>query len=203
MRKIYKEPHFHFDNNFFRANNHVWLSGNWQSEKYFRSIASIIKKEFQVVNALKGKNLEMAKKIQNCNSVCVHIRRGDYVSNKEIHKVHGVCNPDYYTRTIERIKQEKKAPHFFVFSDDMIWAKSNLNITAPTTFIDHNSSKTAYEDFRLMSLCENHIIANSSFSWWSAWLSDDKDKIVLAPAKWFNSSKRDSKDLLPQEWLKI
>jgi hypothetical protein len=203
LRTVYKEPHFHFDSNFFRTNNHVWLSGNWQSNKYFKAITSVIKKEFQIVHTLKDKNLELSKMIQDSNSVCVHIRRGDYVSDTQTHIIHGLCNLNYYTNAIELIKKETDAPHFFVFSDDMTWAKSNLNIGFPTTFIDHNNTKTSYEDFRLMSLCKNHIIANSSFSWWSAWLSEYKDKIVLTPAKWFNSSKRDIKDLIPQEWSKI
>ena len=203
LRTVYKEPHFHFDNNFFKASNHICLSGNWQSDKYFQDIASVVKKEFKIVHALKDENLELAEKIQACNSVSVHIRRGDYADNPQTHKIHGVCGPDYYTKAIELIKQETEAPHLFVFSEDMSWSRSNLGFNCPTTFIDHNCAKISYEAFRLMTLCRNHVIANSSFSWWSAWLSDYRDKIVLAPAKWFNASKDNIKDLIPQGWSVI
>lgn len=203
LRTVYKEPHFHFDDNFFKAGMNVCLNGYWQSERYFQNIRFILQKEFQVVHPLEGKNRELSEKIQGSNSVSVHIRRGDYVRNNKTHKFHGVCAIDYYTKAIQQIKDETESPHFYVFSDDTTWAKSNINITGSITFVDHNNANTAYEDFRLMTLCKNHIVANSSFSWWSAWLSDYRDKIVIAPAKWFKTSNLDIKDLIPQGWLKI
>ncbi len=203
QRSIYREPHFNFDTDFFKASDNTYLGGYWQSEKYFHQIAPVIRKEFKVTQSLKGRNTELAEKIQNSNSVCMHIRRGDYVSVSRIRDIHGVCSPDYYIKTVERIKIRTASPHFFIFSDDISWVKSNIKMADPTTFVDHNSVETAYEDFRLMSLCKNHIIANSSFSWWSAWLSESSNKIVVVPSKWFNCSERNTQDLIPEEWLKI
>ena len=200
-RKVYYEQDFHHDPNFFKAPKDVYLVGYWQSEKYFHAIASGIVKEFQIRLPQKGKNAELSRKIQNINSVSIHVRRGDYVNNPKANQVHGLCSLDYYTDSIKFIKEKITSPHFFIFSDDIIWAKENIKIVGPVTYVDHNR-EIACEDFRLMSQCKNHIIANSSFSWWSAWLSQNTDKIVIVPKKWFNAEKRNTKDLLPESWIK-
>ena len=130
------------------------------------------------------------------------MRRGDYVSNKKTNSMHGVCSLDYYRNAIKTILKRVENPVFFVFSDDIAWVKNNLVIDAPNVFIDHNSCMESYNDMRLMSLCQHHIIANSSFSWWGAWLGTNSNKIVIAPKQWFAHTKS-TDDLIPVAWLKL
>ena len=94
-------------------------------------------------------------------------------------------------------------PHFFIFSDDQKWVKDNFKIKYPIAFIDHNASKKDYEDLRLMSLCKHNIIANSSFSWWGAWLNSNPKKIVIAPKEWFADPSIDTSDLIPPGWIRL
>jgi hypothetical protein len=137
--------------------------------------------------------------------VSVHIRRGDYVTNSHTNAVHGTCSLEYYENAINYISEKVKAPHFFVFSDDYKWALENFkNRSYPVTCISNNADKN-YEDLTLMYNCKHHIIANSSFSWWGAWLNPNEDKIVIGPKQWFKSKKQstDTKDVMPKEWVKM
>ncbi|MFX0199817.1 MAG: alpha-1,2-fucosyltransferase, partial [Candidatus Hodarchaeota archaeon] len=168
----YKEKHFHFDPDVLNLPDDVYLDGYWQSDKYFADIAEIIRQEFSVKTALQAKNQELAALIGSCESVSLHIRRGDYVSNPRTSQMFVTCDLDYYYRCVDHISQTVQHPHFFVFSDDHQWAHDNLKLSFPTMFIDHNEADKAYEDLRLMSLCKHNIIANSSFSWWGAWLNN-------------------------------
>jgi hypothetical protein len=143
-------------------------------------------------------NALTARQIQSCESVALHIRRGDYVTLPSASSYHGLCSLQYYERGIDCIKQNVKTPVFFVFSDDIEWAKNNLNIDAPVHYVD--KIQPAHCDMRLMRLCHHHIIANSSFSWWGAWLAENLDKTVIAPRQWFNHSDNDTRDLIPESW---
>ncbi|MBN2106051.1 MAG: alpha-1,2-fucosyltransferase [Deltaproteobacteria bacterium] len=202
-KSVYKEPHFHFDKNFFKAPGTVYLYGFWQSERYFQKIASVLRKEFQIIDPQQGRNAELAEIINSSNSVSVHIRGGDYVNNPVTHKHHGACSPAYYGRCIEWISGHIKNPLFFVFSDDIARAKAQLPAHEYFVFVDHNTEKNAHEDLRLMSQCKHHIIANSTFSWWGAWLGSHHDKKVLAPVPWFSNPGRTTTDLLPGGWITI
>ena len=141
--------------------------------------------------------------IQSSDAVAIHVRRGDYISNQNTTEFHGICSLDYYHKAIDEIISKVNDPHFFVFSDDPEWTQENLKIDAPTTYVAHNSSDKNYEDLRLMSLCNHFIIANSSFSWWGAWLSRNESKIVIAPSRWFQDIKYNDSDRLPEEWKRI
>ncbi|MDD2505652.1 MAG: alpha-1,2-fucosyltransferase, partial [Bacilli bacterium] len=132
----------------------------------------------------------------------LHVRRGDYVLNSTTNKVHGTCGINYYNKAIDIVTKENPEAVFFVFSDDCDWARNNLKINHEKYFIDFNGKENCHEDIRLMSLCKHNIIANSSFSWWGAWLNNNKNKIVVAPKKWFNV-KINTKDLVPENWIKI
>ena len=136
-------------------------------------------------------------------NIILPLRRGDYVSNPETRRVHGVCNLDYYRQCISLITERITNPLFFVFSDDPGWIIEKLRLDYPTTFVIHNDAARNYEDLRLMSLCRHHIIANSSFSWWGAWLCTCPGKIVMAPKRWFKELSRDTRDLLPESWQRI
>lgn len=200
---IQEKEKFVFDPGILKLSDGVYLKGSWQNEKYFTGIEAVIRREFTVKSPLAGRNKELAEQIVSCESVSLHIRRGDYVSNSHTSQVHGVCDMDYYFCCVEHITKKAKNPHFFIFSDEPQWARDNLKLSYPTTLVDHNKADKNYEDLRLMSHCRHHIIANSTFSWWGAWLSQNPEKIVLAPSRWIKSKKYDSKDLIPEKWLKI
>ena len=198
-----REKHPSFDPEILSLPDGVYLEGYWQSEKYFAGMEGIIRPEFTVKTAQEGKNCELADMIASCASVSLHIRRGDYVSNPEANRVHGICTLDYYHRCVKQLTKIVKKPHFFVFSDDHDWVRDNLKLSYPMTPVNHNGSDKDYEDLRLMSQCRHNIIANSTFSWWGAWLNESPDKIVIAPERWFNDSSRDTKDLIPDNWIRI
>lgn len=133
----------------------------------------------------------------------LHVRRGDYVSDARTHATLGVCSLDYYRAAVRYIADHVEAPEFFVFSDDIAWAQANLELGHPCHYVDHNRGAESYNDMRLMSLCRHHIIANSSFSWWGAWLNPRADKVVVAPARWFAGGNRVVDDLFPPGWVRL
>ena len=201
--KYAQERQFHFDQKILQLKQPVYLDGYWQTEKYFKDIEHIIRKEVIVKTPLQGENAEVAEEIVATTSVAMHIRRGDYVTNRETNEYHGTCGLDYYRKAIEIISKKVNNPHFFIFSDDHKWAKDNIVLEYPATYVEHNNADKNYEDLRLMNLCKHQIIANSSFSWWGAWLNPNKEKIVIAPKRWFQTPKMDTRDLLPDSWIRI
>jgi hypothetical protein len=192
-----------FHQEFFGYPVHTYLDGFWQSENYFSGIEDIVHNDFNLKQPLQGLNKDLADKITHVNSVSMHIRRGDYVMNESVLNFHGVCPPAYYKEGLEIIKQKEKNIELFVFSDDAAWCKQNLLFDLPCTYIDHNQGDKSFEDMRLMSFCKHNIIANSSFSWWGAWLNKNAGKTVIAPKKWFNDPKVQSPDIYPLNWIKI
>jgi hypothetical protein len=197
-----QEKHFHFDPDILNLPNGVYLDGYWQSERYFASIAETLRQEFTVKTPIEGKEKEIAEKISQTESVSLHIRRGTYTLHPHS-DVHGTCSVDYYIRGASHLTQTVRNPHFFIFSDDPEWTRENLNLPYSTTFVEHNRADKDYEDLRLMSLCKHHIIANSTFSWWGAWLCSYPSKLIVAPRKWFNHAKNNTNDLIPKEWIKF
>ena len=197
------EKHYHFDQDILTLHDNVCLEGYWQSERYFADTADILRKDFPVKTRADDSNLQVAEKISRAESVSLHIRRGDYVSNTATSSYHGTCSLEYYRAAVQAITARADTVHFFLFSDDAEWVRKNMAWIGPMTVIDINGPDKAYEDMRLMSLCKHHIIANSSFSWWGAWLSTNPHKIVIAPKKWFNNDSIDTRDLIPQTWTRI
>jgi hypothetical protein len=178
----------------------IYVKGYFQSEKYFAS------KRFEILNLLKFNNhfskklLGLKKEINETNSVAIHIRRGDYL-NYYTGAIHGVLNLTYYKTCISFILDKVKKPKFFIFSDDVKWVKRNnfFSKLENSLVVD---TKSNHKDLELMSFCKYFIIANSSFSWWGAWLSGYKNKIVCAPKKWLNI-KLINNDLLPKKWKRF
>ncbi|MFH1461878.1 MAG: alpha-1,2-fucosyltransferase [bacterium] len=191
-----KEKQFNFDPKVLKTYDNSYLDGYWQNEKYFKSIENIIRENFTLKNKLPDNLQNILTKIKNPNSISLHIRRGDYV-NKENYNVLPI---EYYNEAIKIITEKNSDIHLFIFSDDIVWAKNNLNTEFPITFIYGNKD---YQDLILMSLCKHNIIANSSFSWWGAWLNSNPNKIVIAPKKWFNKTEINTEDLIPKSWIKI
>ena len=201
--QTYEEKSFHVDPTFFSLPDRTMIKGYWQSEQYFLAIRDMLLTELAIKTPPSVANQRLINEIMAVNSISIHIRRGDYVSDMATFKVHGICELDYYLQCIHIIAQKVTNPHFFVFSDEPEWAIANLKTGFATTYVTHNSPEQHYEDLRLMSLCKHHIIANSSFSWWAAWLNTHTEKIVLAPQKWFRREVPDASDLIPESWLKI
>ncbi len=203
LSRLYREPHYHYDQNFECLSDNVYLAGYWHSERYFAPIADRIAQEFTCRHPLLGRNLEIASDIDNTESVTIHVRRGDYVADRRTGDYHGVCSLEYYRAAIAELAKHTERPHFFIFTDDHSWVKAHLLLDFPATYVDCNGQDKGYEDLRLMSHCKHHIIANSSFSWWGAWLNRNPAKIVVAPRKWFNGPNPDTKDLIPAGWIRL
>lgn len=199
---VVRERFFHFDERIPSLSDDTYLEGYWQSERYFSDIKDVIRREFTFKHEPDSQNERMAQEILHTNAVSVHVRRGDYVSDPTINKIHGTCSTEYYRQAVKLIADNVRQPHFFVFSDDQEWVKSNLLLDYQVTYVTHNSHNRSFEDLRLISQCKHHIIANSSFGWWGAWLNQNPKKIVIAPARWFNQCKADTRDLLPESWIK-
>ncbi len=197
------EKGFAFDPEVLKSPDDVYLEGYWQSEKYFASTEGLLRREFTIRQSLSGRNQEMAARIAGCNAVSLHVRRGDYVSDPDSSRVHGLCGADYHQAAVRRIAEVIPQPHLFVFSDDPEWAATNLHLDHPMTIVTGNDTRRDYEDLHLMSLCKHHIVANSSFSWWGAWLDTNPDKIVIVPARWFGREQHDTRDLFPPAWQVI
>ncbi|WP_347988040.1 alpha-1,2-fucosyltransferase [Methylomonas sp. AM2-LC] len=196
------EPYFQYWPEINSIPKKCYLSGYWQSFQYFQKYTTEIRADFTYKIPLVNKNAEFADQIKQVNAISLHVRRGDYVSNPATLKNHGVCSLDYYDLAIQYIANHVLDPVFFIFSDDIDWVKKNININYKTYYVDHNSGNDSFNDMRLMSLCKHHIIANSSFSWWGAWLNSNPNKLVIAPQKWF-ANNNDTKDLLPTDWIKL
>jgi hypothetical protein len=197
-----REKGFDFDPNVMKLTGDIYLDGYWQSERYFKDIESTIRGDFILKNPLSKNALEIYSQIKNTNSISVHIRRGDYVTDPSTNDFHGVCSIDYYKRAQEILKNIVSSPHFFVFSDDIEWVKKNITFCGPVFFVS-GCRIPDYEEITLMSYCKHHIVANSSFSWWGAWLNPSREKIVIAPKKWFNNSDINTSDLVPKSWNMI
>jgi hypothetical protein len=202
-RRLVDESTFHVDPKMFLVGPHVYLDGYWQSEKYFKDIEEVIRREFTFKSDPEAWNKVVAQSILCTNAVSLHVRRGDYVSNPLTSEVHGTCSIEYYRHAVDLIAEQCYQPHFYIFSDDQEWVKSNLVFSFPTTYIDKNSGESSFEDLRLMSLCKHNVIANSSFSWWGAWLNSNPGKIVVGPKSWFRKQNIDTRDLIPEDWVRI
>ena len=202
-RSVFVERSTRFDPDILRLRGGVYLSGYWQSEKYFRDIEAAIRREFALRQPPDQENQKMLRLISETESVSLHVRRGDYVTNPLTYRFHGVCSPEYYRAAMEKLTESVRQPHFFVFSDAMDWARRNVSIEYPVTYVTHNGTDRDYEDLRLMSHCKHHIIANSTFSWWGAWLSESPGKLIIAPQDWFSSTKASAEDLMPDEWIRL
>jgi hypothetical protein len=199
---VVAEKHFHFDPAIMDLPDHIYLDGYWQTERYFADAAAVIRREVQVRDMPDGRNAEVLAAIEQSNSVAVHVRRGDYASVPAFLEYHGLCAPDYYHQAVAWIRGHTASPRFFLFSDDPAWTRASLAIPNAVV-VDHNSPGYAYEDLRLMSRCRHHIIANSTFSWWGAWLGQWEGQCVCAPRRWYQRPDVDTRDVIPPRWHRI
>lgn len=196
--RIIEEKNSAFDPSVLRLSGDLCLCGYWQDERYFADIEKLLRQEFVFRPMENVYGSKLINKLTSSESVAVHVRRGDYLTSPHTSARHGVCSLEYYHAAMETVANHFDSPHFFIFSDDMPWVKENLSSSIYSrTYVDHNGPDMAYEDLRLMSMCRHQIIANSSFSWWAAWLNCNDKKLVIAPARWYANGSKD----LPDKWI--
>jgi len=201
---IVQETQFSFQPELLNAPDNSFVKGNFQSEKYFKSVETAIRNEFKFTKQLDLENLIWKNEILDSNSVSIHIRRGDYIALKQNAAKFAQIPLSYYQDAMIYINQNVKSPVFFVFSDDINWVKENLKTDFPIHFVENNNTtETSSFDMQLMSFCKHNIICNSTFSWWSAWLNNNPQKIVIAPQNWFADLSINSQDIIPDEWIKL
>jgi len=200
---IANEKGFAFDPQVLECEGGTYLNGYWQSERYFLPIRQTLLTDLALAKPLSTEQSKLAEQIVGVNAVSLHIRRGDYVSDSTTNSYHGLCDLNWYHRAVETITQDVSNAHFYIFSDDYAWATKNLQLNHPTYFIKPQQDGYESIDMHLMSLCQHNIIANSSFSWWGAWLNQNPKKRVIAPANWFANAPHDTRDLIPTSWQRL
>jgi len=174
--------------------------GTWQSQHYFEGAEAELREAFTFKDVLVNERTRQIKtEIENCNSISLHVRRDDYLSSTYVQGFGGICTLSYYKKAIEYLKERIESPKLFIFSDDIAWCRENLDVS-DATFVDWNHGAESWQDMYLMSCCRHNIIANSSFSWWGAWLNANPNKIVVAPCRWWNGLKD---DVVPETWVKM
>ncbi|WP_276133808.1 alpha-1,2-fucosyltransferase [Polluticoccus soli] len=199
--RYFYEPHFHFVPQVFELPRNSYLDGYWQTPRYFESIEQEIRNDFGFKDQIIDTSKELRESILNTNSVCINVRRADFLTND----FHGVCDMRYFEPGIEIVTSKVKDPHFFIFSDDPQWCLENFKLKYPVTFVGHEHKGNKFANYlQLMTQCKHYIIPNSSFAWWAVWLNNNKnDKIVVAPKTWFADVNWDPKDLIPQNWIRV
>ena len=195
-----REPHYHFSRAAMDAPDNVYVSGYWQSERYFQDAETQLRDEFTFHDPMCPNAGPIYDAITSTESVCVHVRRGDFVTNP----LNGLHGEEYYSAGAKIVARTNRDLSFFVFSDEIEWCRENLRFDGRTTFVDDDFGPMKFrDDLRLMSRCKHFIIANSSFSWWAVWLNRNPQRVVVAPTEWVTDKSLDTRDLYPANWIRI
>jgi Glycosyl transferase family 11 len=194
------ESTFHFNADVLQATDNSSLIGYWQSERYFVDCAKIVRADFEFQSQPSPESEGLLDIIRGGTSISLHVRRGDYVTDSRAASFHGNLTLNYYQHAVETLAEHYPDAQVFVFSDDIDWCIEHLRLPISTTFVIHNNGRRSFEDLLLMANCKHHILANSSFSWWGAWLAEHPGQQVIAPDPWFAGSSADTRDLLPLRW---
>ncbi|MBS6396215.1 MAG: alpha-1,2-fucosyltransferase [Clostridiales bacterium] len=198
-KSIYNNESYQFDESVFLMDER-YLEGYWQSEKYFMSIRDKILETYQFPEFASKQQKEWAARMQSGYSISVHIRRGDYLNYSYLQNI---CTLDYYKRAMQYFRDRYQGGvEFYIFTNDFPWAEEHF-LEKDCHFVKGNTGTESFRDMQLMSLCKHNIIANSSFSWWGAWLNQNADKIVIAPEKWVNRESDEKIDIIPDTWMKV
>jgi len=201
--KIFRQFYVSFTSRIFNLQGDCYLDGFFQTEKYFIDKENMIRNDLRLKLPLGEKVQEIYSKLQNdINSVSMHVRRGDVARNSKTNPYYGICTQQYYENSISYILKKIDPPHLYIFSDDIEWVKTNMPLKYPATYVS-SPEIPDYEELILMSECKHNIIANSSFSWWGAWLNENPSKIVIAPKRWIKGNDIDYKDICPTSWIRI
>lgn len=204
---IRREQSLAFDPAINDLGNRTYLFGYWQSWRYFDDHATQIRAELQPRAELSAASRRTLDEIHAANSLALHVRRGDYVSSAQVAEFFGSLATDYYRAGVRHVTERASGIRGFVFSDDLDWCREALrDIGIPLTFVDANRGADSWQDLYLMAACRHAIMANSSFSWWAAWLGDgaaQADRVVIAPRKWFAATDVPVQDRCPPGWLTL
>jgi hypothetical protein len=212
--RVFAQPHYHFFADWFRLPAALYLSGYFQSEKFFTPLADQVRTWYTPRVPLDPQSRDVVARMQETNSVSLHVRRGDY-NMAQFNAFFRAVPLPYYQQAVDRMQQTLDGPQFFIFSDDVAWCREHLKIEGSPVFVDHNRGADSYRDLLLMAHAKHNIIANSSFSWWGAWLNPNPAKQVIAPQPWFgqeyfmgkepvySSRYYNTDDLIPKGWVVI
>lgn len=202
--KFEREKGLGLNPRFFDLRGDVYLHGYWQSELYFNKIEPQLREDLRIVTPPSDENTRWLADIGGVTAVSLHVRRGDYLAGGASNASLGTCDAAYYQRALDTVAAKVGEDLVvFVFSDDPDWARNNLEFSFETRFAGHNGSDKHYEDLRLISACDHNVIANSTFSWWGAWLNANPQKCVVAPTKWFNTDSDKNPDVIPASWQRV
>jgi hypothetical protein len=196
-----REASASFDPSILAAPDSSLLIGYWQSERYFQAVEDTVRNEFSFNGSNRADELAIQREIQASLSLGVHVRRGDYVTSATTNCVHGTLSRSYYDQAVSHVLEHVAVQRIFVFSDDPDWAETHLSFNVPSTCVRTGGRPVV--DLHLLRMCNHQVIANSSFSWWAAWLNDSPEKIVVAPKQWFRDPAREGMSLIPAAWHRI
>ncbi len=201
---IFHQYHLGFSKTIYEYSRNIYLDGFFQSEKYFLDNETIIRDDLKLIKPLGVEAKKILEQIHlHSQAVSVHVRRGDYVNDANTNQFHGTCSKDYYRDAVDHItSQIGKDINLYIFSDDIDWVRRNIRFDYPTTYVSSIDIKD-YEELYLMSQCDHHIIANSSFSWWGAWLDERSSKIIVAPKQWLRNKTSAELGILPRSWITL
>lgn len=198
-RTVVERSHLYFDPNILNALSDAYLSGYWQSEKYFAYIAPILKKEFTPVQPPPPRIKKLMAMIEGIpQSASLHLRRGDYLGKYK--STFSALPLSYYHKAADWIASRSRNCEIFIFSDDIKWVRQNLKLSYPMQFVSPEISGDPVWDMQIMRACRHHIIANSSFSWWGAWLGEREGSITIAPNQWYRDLPYPH-DRIPERWV--
>lgn len=215
--KIFRKFNIGFDRKLFKRlsrKSSVYLDGFWQAELYFKDHQESIRKEIRLKEPMSAAAREIASEIQKNKDldiapVSIHVRRGDVSADGSGNAYFGISTPEYYAKAFNYIDERRKSGtitpadfHVFIFSDDPAWVHANIRIPYASTVVSGRNIPD-YEELILMSLCNINIIANSTFSWWGAWLNSNPQKLVLAPSRWAVRGEHNHKDTVPSSWIRL
>lgn len=189
---------FYFDNEILKSGPNSYLIGYWQNEKYFKDIPQYIRQDFTFKNTFAGNITELAQEISSSNSICLNIRRGDFINNP----THGFVGMEYISQAVSHLKKNIDISKIYVFSDEIDWCKENLRFDSPNYFVSHSYAGDRFSSYLyLMTKCRHFIIPNSTFGWWAAWLSENPEKMIIAPKQWVNVPGLDASGIIPEGWM--
>jgi hypothetical protein len=195
-----EKQYFSFDKDVLESGSNTYLIGYWQNEKYFKDIEQQIRQDFSFRNGFDGNVVGLANEISHTNTVCLNIRRGDFINNP----THGFVGMEYLSSAVAHMREKVDVQKLYVFSDEIAWCKDNLRFDIPTCFVSHNYAGFKFSSYLyLMTRCHHFIIPNSTFGWWGAWLSENPQKVVIAPKQWVNVPGLDGSEIIPDGWITI
>lgn len=198
----HKESMFGFATEHLRVPDHRYLVGYWQSERFFPGVRESLLAEFQLAAPVSQTTQQLIEQVQACRSVAIHVRRGDYLTGAAA-SIYSHLELDYYQRAVADWAGNWQKVKAFVFSNDIAWCKQHLRLPCSVVYVDHNTATTAHEDMEIMRHAQCCVIANSTFSWWGAWLNQRPDKAVYAPSEWFRPGTHDDTHIIPAGWRRI